>query len=341
MLPPRTDWAETIPPGEEAELVALAEVLRELQAKQAKKGGMGRALHYKAHAGVRAELTTRAGLPAPYAVGIFAGAARYPAYVRFSNGASRAQPDRTGDVRGLALKVVGVPGKKLIPGLEDRVTQDFLMIKTPSTPFRHAREFVRVLQAAASPLQLVPTLFRLGPGRTLGLLRQLLASLKAPVPTVAPLRYWSALPTQWGAYAARTSLTPVDTADLAGHGAGEHALRGDLGERLRAGPLRYTLSAQLYVDPRRTPIEDASVDWAESDSPYLPIADLVIPQQDVASELGRRIDAYVEKLSFDPWHAPTEFRPLGNMMRARNHAYRLSTIARGASPEPDGSETWG
>jgi len=25
-------------------------------------------------------------------------------------------------------------------------------------------------------------------------------------------------------------------------------------------------------------------------------------------------------------------------MRARNHAYRLSTIERGAAPEPDGSE---
>ena len=59
MLPPRTDWAETIPPGEEAELVALAEVLRELQAKQAKKGGMGRALHYKAHAGVRGNMRDR------------------------------------------------------------------------------------------------------------------------------------------------------------------------------------------------------------------------------------------------------------------------------------------
>lgn len=340
MLPPRTDWAETIPPDEEAELIALAEALRDLQAKQARKGGMGRALHYKAHAGVRAELHTRAGLPGPLAVGIFAGAASYPAYVRFSNGAGRAQADRTGDVRGLALKVVGVPGKKLIPGLEDAKTQDFLLIKTPTTPFRHAREFVAVLRVADNPLQLVPMMVRLGPGRVLKMLRKLVASLKVPVPSVAPLRYWSALPTQWGVHAARTSLTPVDSA-ADGRGEGPDALRGDLAQRLRAGPLRYTLSAQLYVDPERTPIEDASVDWSESDSPYVPVADLVLPQQDISSEAGTELGSFVEQLSFDPWHAPVEFRPLGNMMRARNHAYRLSVIARGARPEPDGSERWG
>jgi hypothetical protein len=46
----------------------------------------------------------------------------------------------------------------------------------------------------------------------------------------------------------------------------------------------------------------------------------------------------IESFSFDPWHALEEFRPLGNMMRARNAAYRLSTIERKAAPEPDGSE---
>lgn len=339
MLPPRTDWAETIPPNEEAELIALAEIVAALQAKQAKKSGIGRGLHYKAHAGVRAELTTRAGLPPEYAVGIFAAARTYSAYVRFSNGAGRSQADRAGDVRGIALKVVGVPGKKLIPGLEDARTQDFLLIKTPTTPFRDAREFVRVMQVANNPLLLVPTMFRLGAGRTLGILKRAVASLKVPVPSLATLRYWSAVPTQWGAYAGRTSLTPV-ASDGDGHGTGDHALRGDLAARLKAGPIKYTLSVQLYVDPQRTPIEDASVDWDEADSPYVPVADLVLLQQDMHSAQGQQLGAYVEQLSFDPWHAPVEFRPLGNMMRARNHAYRLSVMARGASPEPDGSESF-
>jgi hypothetical protein len=52
------------------------------------------------------------------------------------------------------------------------------------------------------------------------------------------------------------------------------------------------------------------------------------------------VSEYVAALSFDPWHALEEHRPLGNVMRARNHAYRLSTQERSAAPEPDGSETF-
>ncbi len=334
-MTPRTDWAETIAANEEAELLRHAETLRALQRKHGARAGIGRALHRKGHAGVLAELRTRADVPPSYRVGIFAAPATYRAYVRFSSGAGKEQSDRTGDVRGVAVKIVGVPGTKLIPGMESARTQDFLFIKSPSTPFRDAGEFVGVVQAASNPLHLFPLMFRLGPGRVLGLLKKLTAGLKEPVTSLATPRYWSALPTRYGDYAARYSLSPVGAAP----GAMADTLRGDLAARLAAGPLRFTLSAQLYVDPVKTPIEDASVDWDETISPYVPIADLEIPQQDVVGERGRKIEAFVESLSFDPWHAPVEFRPLGNMMRARNHAYRLSVIERAASPEPDGSET--
>jgi hypothetical protein len=50
------------------------------------------------------------------------------------------------------------------------------------------------------------------------------------------------------------------------------------------------------------------------------------------------LSEYVETLSFDPWHALVEHRPLGDIMRARNVAYRVSTQARKADAEPDGSE---
>ena len=44
--------------------------------------------------------------------------------------------------------------------------------------------------------------------------------------------------------------------------------------------------------------------------------------------------ALVEQLSFDPWHAIAEHRPLGAIMRARAVAYGPSVIARKAAPEP-------
>jgi hypothetical protein len=59
-----------------------------------------------------------------------------------------------------------------------------------------------------------------------------------------------------------------------------------------------------------------------------------LPKQDVSSAEGKKLSERIESLSFDPWHALVELRPLGNMMRARNVAYRESTMERQAAPEP-------
>src|SRR5450755_5024681 len=93
--------------------------LAELQRLRAAKGGaVQRALHLKAHTGAVGELVVSA--PEGVRFGVFAmPGQRFPVYVRFSNGSSIGQADKPPDVRGFALKLVGVPGKKLIVGLED------------------------------------------------------------------------------------------------------------------------------------------------------------------------------------------------------------------------------
>jgi hypothetical protein len=146
----------------------------------------GRAL-LKQHAGVRATLPTFADLPAWARVGIFASAGEHPSYVRFSNGSAGHAPDRAPDVRGIALKIVGVPGKKLIQGLEEAKTQDFLGALTNSVPFRNPKEFVGVVLAAAgSPLLLLPRMIGALGFRFFGMLPKLQAPLKLrPVSTSA------------------------------------------------------------------------------------------------------------------------------------------------------------
>src|SRR5205814_5162393 len=110
--------------------------------------------------------------------------------------------------------------------------------------------------------------------------------------------------------------------------AGRDRLAADLAARLARAPLRYDVVAQLYRDAKTTPIEDASVEWTEAVAPPVVVAELTIPQQDVASPRGKKIAELVAKMSFDPWHALVEHRPLGDVMRARNVAYRISTQAR-------------
>lgn len=339
-MPPSTDWKEVVPAGEAEKFEGFAEQIHQLQLARAAGRPARRALHAKTHGGLEAELTVLPDLPEHARVGLFAAPATYKAYVRYSNGASARQPDKTPDVRGIAIKLLGVPGPKIIPGLEAATTQDFLLIQLAATPFRDADEFVWFALAARSRATLLPrAIVRFGPVHTVRLVRRIVASLAKPVTSVATVRYHSALPLRFGPYAAKLALSPHATpAPGAERGSTRDFLGDEIAARLAAGPVTYDLQVQFFVDEQRTPIEDASREWKAADAPFVTLARLTLPRQDVASPRGRAIADRVEKLSFDPWHATEDFRPLGSMMRARNAAYRVSTKERGAAPEPEGAE---
>src|SRR5262249_2558024 len=250
--------------------------------------------------------------------------------------------DRRPDVRGLAVKVLGVPGKKIIPGLEDATTQDFLFIQLSSLAFRDTEEFMAFVRAIANPLLALPRLFGAFGFRLFALLGRLRAALAPGRSTLAGVRFYTAVPIRMGEHAGKLSLIPADpvaAVSSAAAAAGPDALADDLAARLAAGPLRYDLAVQLYRNDRDTPIEDASVEWKDDVAPWIKVGRLTIDRQDTRGAGGRKVAEYVERLSFDPWHALVEHRPLGDIMRARNVAYRVSTKERGAAPEPDGTET--
>jgi hypothetical protein len=267
----------------------------------------------------------------PRGGGVFATPGqRFPVYVRFSNGSSTSQSDKAPDVRGFALKLVGVPGKKLIFGLEDEQTQDFLFINDPALPFRDPHEFMAFVRAAkGGPALLIPKLFAgVGFGRALAILKRALSSPK--VLSFATHTFHTAAPISFGAGAAKLALFPMPSAPVAAS-SGDHYLRDDLRLRLQGGALAWSLKAQLFVDEQTTPIEDASVVWP---GPWLELATLTIPTQDLDSAKGKEIATLVESLSFDPWHSIAEHRPLGAIMRARAVAYKSSVLGRSAGPEP-------
>src|SRR5512140_224474 len=108
-----TDWKENLPEGEAARFATYAEQVHALQKKHAENGKAARGLHAKGHGGLRATLEVLADLPAHAKHGVFATPRTFDAFVRFSNGSGKRQSDKAGDVRGIAVKLVGVPGKKV------------------------------------------------------------------------------------------------------------------------------------------------------------------------------------------------------------------------------------
>ncbi len=329
MSDPRTTWREEIPAGEEALHEALAQRLRAM-AEARDRGSARRILHLKPHVGVEARFVVRDDVPEELRVGLFAKAGTHRALVRFSNGGTARQADAKPDVRGIALKIFDVPGKKLIPGLEDAETQDFLMILASAVPFRDAQEFVTLVTAAASPATaLFKLIGGLGFSRTFQVLGALRKGMSEIVPSLATATYHTALPLRFGPFAAKLRLAATTT-EAGPVDPSPSRYREDLARRIAKGPLAWELSAQLYSDATTTPIEDPTVEWQ---GPFVPLARLEIPQQDVATAAGAKLEAAVEAMSFDPWHALVEHRPLGGMMRARNAAYRVSTQARAATSE--------
>ncbi|HEX7666768.1 MAG TPA: catalase, partial [Polyangiaceae bacterium] len=65
--------------------------------------------------------------------------------VRFSNGVGWKQGDSELDARGMAIKVLDVPGPKYQP--DEKTTQDFLMTNTPVPVGRDAEQFMRFARA--------------------------------------------------------------------------------------------------------------------------------------------------------------------------------------------------
>jgi hypothetical protein len=81
----------------------------------------------------------------------------------------------------------------------------------------------------------------------------------------------------------------------------------------------YELRVQLRTNAETMPIEDASVEWPEAESPFLPVARVVFPPQDAYSPARR---SFVDDvLSFSPAHCLAAHRPLGSLMRGRLKAY--------------------
>jgi hypothetical protein len=73
------------------------------------------------------------------------------------------------------------------------------------------------------------------------------------------------------------------------------------------------------------PVEKTTVVWPESLSPYVTVAKLRLPQQDIGGEDNfERMD----KTSMAAWRVTEEHRPLGNIMRSRKEVYRESSKLR-------------
>lgn len=317
-------WRERFAGGSqeaEARMIArLAQDMRDIQTKIAGRTGKSgnRTLHAKMIAGLReARLHVDRALPADFAAGYFQPGVDLPVTIRFSNASPLHGADAAPDVRGVALRVESEGG----------VFHDLLMTSFPVSHARDARQFVEIAKIATGPKKLIlpRLLLKFGLSETRRIITNIKSGAKA-VDSLATVQFWSRAPLLWGqAGPVRYALRPVSHPPaILPNAADRDYLAAEFADRLAGGDVVFRLSLQRFVDESRTPIEDGAVEWLEQDSPFIDVASLTIPRQDLRSAEARAAQEAVNGLAFNPWNCPEPFRPLGSLNRARGPVYAAS-----------------
>jgi catalase len=313
---------------------------RELAQKRTPSATLKRGFHAKG-TGVRAKFKVSPDIPKALQVDFFKPNAEYEALIRFSNARGEVLGDLAKDQRGFAFRVKTFQGARLIPDDYSDI-QDFLMTNTPVSFARNPVQFIEVGEILLDGTAKVPGKLI----RKYGFkeARRILGVFLAPVISFKPLQmnqYWSRTSYKFGDTSVRYLVRPSagsKTLSSAGQFLGvlrsiftgvpqkENYLREKLLGALKEGDLYFDFCIQLFVDEKRTPIEDAYIEWKESDSPPIPIATLTIPKQD----LDPQLQADMEQMAFNPWRTE-EITPLGLINLARKTVYDASAINRGSS----------
>jgi hypothetical protein len=323
---PEPDEAETA-----GEIVRTMRRIAETVARDAHRAF--RPVHAKSHGFVIGELQVIEGLAPPYAQGLFARPGNWPVVMRLSTTPGDLLPDRVSTPRGIALKVIGVDGER-VSGSEGDITQDFVMVNGRVFPAPGAKGFAKKLKLLAATTNRVPRLKSAlsaalrGAESLLEKTGHVSSALKVlgghPATNILGETFFSQVPMLYGRYMAKVSLAPASESLKALTGARidlhhDDAIRDALSAFFAKQGGEWELRVQLCTSLERMPIEDASVEWPESESPFVPVARIrANPQATWSKQHAKRLD---EGLSFNPWHALGAHRPLGSVMRVRKTVY--------------------
>jgi len=286
-------------------------------------------------------------------IGVFSQLGReYKAWIRFSNGNSERQNSRFPDARGMAIKLMGVGGQKLLDNLgedEEKNTQDFILISSPAFFVDDLIRYNKTLRQYLSGGTIAQYLSVL---KLRG--KEIWIAFKVNLTLLTnPLfhQYWSMTPYRLGVppgprYAVKYTAKPCSPnpanflCRLKTFLAPGFSLKTEMNKTLAERDVCFDFFIQRYVDEERTPIEDTTVVWNETVSRPEHVAKIIIPSQDL---MCAERASFCENLSFSPWHGLPEHKPLGAINRVRKRVYLEISKYRHAlngipRQEPTGAE---
>jgi len=285
------------------------------------QGEAHRDVHAKNHGVQRAEFRVLPDLPDHLAQGLFVPGQVYQAYLRFSNGTGDPMTkDDSEDGRGLAIKLLDVPGEKLFEPDRDATTHDFIMINHPFFFVSEPKKYYDLVKLAGSMSALATAKIPFAVGlKTVKLFKE---NNAGKISNPLQVRYYSGSAYRLGAgpdrMAVKYSVRPAsDRLDPLPDNPRHDYLREAIADTLRSSDV----TMRFRVQPRTSDhmsVEDTMTIWDEDEAPFYDVATIVIPQQDFDTP---ELNALGENMSFNVWHALPEHKPLGAMNRIRKVVY--------------------
>ncbi len=288
-----------------------------------------RDVHTKGHGCLKATFTTL-DVDERYRWGVLSEAhKKFPAWIRFSNGNPYLTADWKPDARGMAIKLMGVEGTKLLKGQKDAKTQDFVMMNATNYFIRSPADYVELTKYLAVESYL--GYFLNGPSWNVFSWRfrelRLVGGTKKLAPeTPFEPQYFSASAYQLGQsnyvkFSAKPIACPNEPEPPGSYKTSwfeDNSMRGRLVEHLEQAPACFAFMMQSQVPGKMMPVEDATIAWSEKDSPFVPVARIEVPKQSFNSP---EQNDFCEDLSFNPWHSLPAHKPVGVFNRIRKALY--------------------
>lgn len=325
---------EQIPPGETTLTQAIIADAIRIADQHRGNTRVLRDAHAKAHGCVKAQLSVLPSLAADLRHGVLSEPGKtWQAWMRLSNGNALQQFDSVHDARGMAIKLLDVPGNKLLASDKAATNQDFVMINHPVFFVRDVAEFHQFFAAKASGKRIL-AFFPSWDPRTWEL-RHLFIALEtlspAPESPVATT-YSSITPFKLGPHNIKYRVIPTpqdcpryqlpkQNEDL------PNFLRSALYQQLSLDriPACFALQVQRQRPQHYMPIEDPSVRWDETIAPFETVATIKVKGQDFDSS---EQNLFCDNLSFNTWHSLPAHRPIGGINRLRKAVYEEVSVYR-------------
>ena len=327
---------ELIPDGEAAMTQDVIQTAVRIVDQHRESTRYLRDAHAKAHGCVKAEVQVLAELPSELRQGVFSEPGKtWQATMRLSNGNAYPQFDSIRDARGMAIKLLDVPGKQLLTDQPGRGEQDFVMFSHPNFFVSDVAEYRQNVAAQADGKKIMA--FFPGWDPRSWQVRHLfiaLATLTPAPPSPTQTTYFSVSPYKFGEANAKFRVMP-DPENCPVYSLAEqnrnlpNFLRSALNQRLSTDrvPACFVLQIQRQDANKYMPIEDTSIEWKESDVPFETVARINVPAQDFDTPA---LNLQCDNQSFNPWFGIEAHRPIGGINRLRKAVYEAVSDYRHA-----------